>query len=143
MSIKTLNPYLNYNGDAAQAIALYERALGAKVEMIQHLGDMPAGTGAPPVAEADKKRVMHARLRIGGGLVMISDCPPGVTVPSGGNAFVMLDVDDVGDLERKFDALSAGGTVTMKPNDTVWGARFGMLKDAYGVQWMMNCELKK
>src|SRR6185369_15938178 len=60
MSIKTLNPYLNFNGTAAKAIKLYESALGAKTEAIQHFGDAP-GMNVP----ADQKgRVLHAVLRL-------------------------------------------------------------------------------
>src|SRR5262249_32940648 len=60
MAIKQLNPYLNFDGTAAKAIALYEKALGAKVDRVQKFGDMPGNT--PPET---KDRVMHASLRIG------------------------------------------------------------------------------
>ncbi|HTY54572.1 MAG TPA: VOC family protein [Candidatus Binataceae bacterium] len=46
-------------------------------------------------------------------------------------------------MPKKFEALAAGGKVTMQLQDTFWGARFGMLTDAYGIRWMFNCELKK
>jgi PhnB protein len=139
MPIKNLNPYLNFDGTAAKAIQLYERALGAKVEFVQHFGD---AKGMPVSPEA-KDRVLHASLRIGEGVIMLSDTMPGMTRSTGDNIHVSLTCEDVADTTLKFEALAAGGKVTMPLADTFWGARFGMLTDAFGINWMFNCELKK
>jgi PhnB protein len=139
MSIKQLNPYLMFNGTAAEAIRHYERALGAKAEHVLHVGDVPGMSAAPE----NKDRVMHAILRIGPGVLMMSDDQPGVQVPTETNTHVSLDFDDVADMERKFDALAAGGTVTVALQDTFWGARFGMLTDAFGIRWMFNSQTDK
>ena len=138
MSIKQLNPYLNFDGTAEKAIKLYEKALGAKTESLQRFGDIPGGN---PNSD-HKDRVMHALLRIGAGTIMISDTQPGMLFTPEGNVHVCLDFDDPADLTKKFDALAAGGKVTMPVEDTFWGARFGMLTDAYGVRWMFNCTLQ-
>jgi PhnB protein len=140
MAIKKLNPYLNFNGTADRAIKLYEKALGAKSENVMRWTDVP---GAPPATPETKDRIMHARLVIGDGVVMVSDTQPGTTVPAGGNTHVTLDFDEPGDMARRFDALAAGGKITMPLQDTFWGAKFGMLQDAFGIQWMFNCELPK
>ena len=79
MAIKQLNPYLNFNGTAEQAIKLYESALGAKADNVMRFGDQ-AGM---PVAPADKNRVMHAVLKLGAGTVMISDTMPNQPVSTG------------------------------------------------------------
>jgi PhnB protein len=139
MAIKQLNPYLNFDGTAAKAIALYEKALGAKTEGLQRFGDVQG----MPTAPENKDRVMHAVLHIGAGLVMISDGMPGVSVPTESNMSVTLDFDDTKEMEQRFDALAAGGKITMPLQDTFWGARFGMLKDAFGIQWMFNCQTGK
>jgi PhnB protein len=135
MSITELAPYLNFDGTAGKAIQLYERALGAKTEMVQRFADMP---GNQPASE-HKDRVMHARLRIGEGAIMISDTQPGTPLIVGNNAYVCLNFTDVAEMTRAFDALSAGGKVGMPLQDTFWGATFGFLTDAYGVNWMFNC----
>jgi PhnB protein len=137
MSIKSLNPYLIFDGTAEQAIKLYQKALGAQVE-----GDISRFGEAPPEARAPgaDNRIMHARLRIGEGLVMLSDAMPGKSPPKESNTHVTLDFDDVKDLNQRFDALAAGGKVTMPLEDTFWGARFGMLTDAFGINWMFNCQ---
>jgi PhnB protein len=140
MAISNLNPYLNFDGNAAKAVKLYESALGAKVETMSRFGDVPD----VPAAPEHQDRVMHAVLRLGErGLIMLSDTMPGMPFVKGTNAYVALHFDDVADMERKFAALAEGGQVGMPLNDTFWGARFGMLTDAFGVNWMFNCELKK
>lgn len=139
MPIRQLNPYLNFNGDAEQAIRLYESALGAKVEGLmrfEEVKDFPC-----PVDQ--KKKVMHALLHVGGGVIMISDCPPEQKVQPTAALSVCLQFDDVDDMKRRFDALAAGGKVTMPVQDMFWGATFGMLTDRHGVSWMFNCEKKK
>jgi PhnB protein len=139
MSIRKLNPYLNFDGTADKAIQLYQSALGAKVESIQRFGDIPGGNPAPE----NKNRVIHALLQLGEGALMISDSQPGVPVSPGSNIHVCLDFSDPADMTKKFQALSAGGKVTMPLQDTFWGAKFGMLVDAYGINWMFNCDLKQ
>lgn len=133
-----LNPYLNFNGTAEKAIQHYERALGAKVETIMRFGDVQ-DMDIPP---ENKNKVMHAMLQIGEGILMISDCPPEQPVAPGTNVTVTLHFDDVADMGKKFDALAAGGTVNEPLRDMFWGARWGMLTDAYGIPWMFNCETR-
>jgi PhnB protein len=140
MSIKNLNPYLNFDGTAAKAIKLYESALGAKVESVMRFGDAK-GMPVPPGSE---DRVMHASLKLGdGALMMLSDSMPNTPPPAGNNVHVSLDFDDVADMTKKFDALAVGGKVNMPLQDTFWGAKFGMLTDAFGINWMFNCEHRK
>jgi PhnB protein len=139
MSIKALNPYLMFDGTAEKAIQLYERALGAKAETVQRFGDIP-GMPAPP---EHKNRVMHAMLKLDQGVIMISDEQPGNTTRVGNNVHVCLEFDDVADMTKKFEALADGGKVVSPLQDTFWGAKFGLLTDAYGVNWMFNCTLKK
>jgi PhnB protein len=139
MAIRQINPYLNFNGTTEKAIALYERALGAKTGNIMRFGD----AGGMDIAPADKQRVMHAVLQIGAGVIMMSDSMPNAPVATETNVHISLDFDDVADMTTKFDALAAGGKVNMPLNDTFWGARFGMLTDAFGIRWMFNCEKKK
>lgn len=140
MAITGLNPYLNFDGTADKAIALYERVLGAKTEMIMRFGE---ATGME-VAEEHRDRVMHATLNIAGNRLMLSDVPPGQSVASSTAVHVALhfrdDLDEVGGM---FDALAQGGEVTVPLTDTFWGARFGALTDAFGIRWMFNAQLPK
>jgi len=140
MAIQKLNPYLNFNGTAEKAIKTYETVLGAKTENIMRFGDMQGMDVGPE----HKNRVLHAALQIGGGVLMLSDTMPNAPVStSPSNVHVCLQLDDPAETARKFDALAAGGKVTMPLADTFWGAKFGMLTDAFGIQWMFECRLKQ
>src|SRR5436190_1828515 len=103
-----------------------ESGRGGKTEGLMRFGDVPGMNVAPE----HQNRVMHARLRIGEGVIMISDTQPGMPVALEGNVHVCLDFDDVADMTKKFEALAVNGKVTLPPHDTFWGARFGMLTDA-------------
>jgi len=139
MAIHGLNPYLILDGTAEKAIRHYERALGAKVEGIMRYSEMPGEKVDP----AYVNQIIHAALQIGGGMLMVSDAGPGSQVASDTNVHVCLQFEDPTDVAKKFEALAEGGQVTMPLADTFWGARFGMLTDAYGIRWMFNAQLNK
>ena len=139
MSITNLNPYINFNGDAEKAIKLYERALGARSENVMRWSELPPGEGGN-VAPEHKNRIMHALLHVGDFELMVADTPPDQPAQVGNRSHVNLSFDDVSDMQKKFEALSSGGQVTMPIQDAFWGAKFGMLKDQFGVQWMFNCQ---
>ncbi len=133
-----LNPYIHFAGNAEEALNFYKDALGGEIVQLGRYGESPM-----PSDEDYKNKVMHARLIFDDNLVMVSDVFKGQTVTTGGNIQLSVDVDDVNQLEIVFNKMSMGGKVTMAPQDTFWGARFGMLIDKFGVSWMFNCELKK
>jgi PhnB protein len=132
-----LSPYLLFNGQAEQAVRLYERTLGAKLEGLSRFGDVP-GSETP---ELHKNLVIHAALRIGDSMLMISDAMPDKPVPTESNIQVCLQFRDTEEMAAKFAALAEGGRVEMPLQDTFWGARFGMLQDRLGIHWMFNCQL--
>jgi PhnB protein len=139
MALTGLIPYLNFNGTASDAIALYERALGAKVVFLQRFGDTPEMGATEDVAN----HVMHATLSVGGNTLMISDAMPGSPVGPGNNTHVCLQYDGIDDVDGHFAALSEGARVLMPLENTFWGARFGMLVDKFDINWMFNAELPK
>lgn len=140
MSIEALVPHLHFEGTCAEAIALYERALGATVVALMRWREMPGGGKDLPPEALDK--VMHARLQVGKAALLVADTVP--NAPSGprANGSLMLEFDDPEDMAKRFDALAHGGKVTMPVHDAFWGAKFGMLVDAFGVPWMFHCEKK-
>lgn len=68
---------------------------------------------------------------------------PGVSSQEGGNVTLSLNYTDVAEMEEQFTKMSDGETVTMPPEDTFWGAKFGMFTDKFGIKWMMNCNTTK
>jgi len=136
MSVQ-LNPYINFKSDAAEAIKMYESALGAKVENIMYWKDAPGD-----IPEDLKNRVMHCALRIGGNLLMLSDAPPNMPDNGHHGYGIAMQFDDAAAMSKAFDALAVGGKVTMPVSDAFWGSKFGMLTDKFGVEWMFNCPQK-
>lgn len=136
--MRGFNTYLNFDGNTREAMTFYKQCLDAELDM-QTFGDIPVG-GGPPGSE---NRVMHARLAKGGAVIMASDSVAGSKVVTGNNFFINIDCETVAEQDKYFKALSSGGTVMMPLQETFWGARFGMLSDKFGVQWMLNCELAR
>lgn len=137
MTIKAATPYLILNGKADEAIELYRTALRATPEALVRFGDMD---GSCPVAQ--RQRVMHAALRVGQALLMLSDGPGEGEIQKGGPVSVALDLDDADELKRVFDALASSGTVIQPIMDAPWGGLFAVVTDRYQVSWMFNCTAK-
>jgi len=137
--IREATPFLNFNGDCGAAIALYEQALGAVVE-VRSPWDPAMFEG--PVPEAMRDGVMYARLKVGDAPLEMSDVPPDMTVSWGTAGSVNLHFDDPDQLDRCFAALAEGGQIQMPVETMFWGARFGKLADRFGVQWMFHCQLE-
>jgi PhnB protein len=134
-----VNPYLFYNGNCEAALKFYQRVLGAEIEAMLTYDGGPADMPIPPDY---KKKVMHAKISIDGEVIMASDAPPGNFHPPQGFA-VSLQVEDPADAERRFKALSEGGTVRMQFAKTFFSRGFGMCVDQFGVPWMVNCPIEQ
>lgn len=139
MPVHSLIPHLHFAGDAARAIELYERALGAKTLSRMTWADMPGG--APPPGAADK--IMHAALEIGSARILLADRVEVSPEVPASNGTIMIEFDEPSEMDAPFAALGEGGKVTMALHDAFWGARFGMVTDALGVAWMFHCEHEK
>jgi PhnB protein len=136
--MKTLIPYLNFNGTCEQALNFYAEAFNGKVTMISRFGDGPM-----QVPDAQKNHVMHARFEAENIRFMASDGMDKDKVQPGGNVQLSIDFTDRAEMERVWAKLEKGGTVKMPLGDQFWGARFGMLEDKFGIHWMLNTENKK
>jgi PhnB protein len=137
--MEAIVPYLNFNGNAAEALAFYSKALEGAVLFQQTYGDSPM-----PVSEEQKGRIMHATFKAGDLTLMCSDTNDQMgPVTAGSNVSLSLNFSDVESIDKTFNALSEGGKITMPLQDTFWGARFGMITDKFGFNWMFNHDIKK
>jgi PhnB protein len=128
--------YLLFNGQCEEAFKFYEKVLGGKIEtMMTH-----AGTPAEPHTPAEwRDKILHARLSVGGQLLLGSDAPPNRQEKPQGFSVTVI-VKDVKEGERIFKELSENGVVRMGFEKTFFSAGFGMLVDRFGIPWMVNCE---
>ncbi len=132
-----ITPYLNFDGNGSEALQFYCKALDGQVLFQQTFGDSPMGAETP---EEFKNKLMHATFQCEAGSFMASDLPPGFEMKKGNNLSLSLHFDSVEKLEKAFNGLAEGGTVTMAPAETFWALRFGMLIDKYGFNWMVNMD---
>lgn len=129
--------YLFFEGRAEEAIAFYQQALGAELEMKMKFGESPEKECNPPGME---DKIMHAQIRVANTTIMLSDglCNEAPSYKGFSMALVNLSPDEA---ERYFNALAEGGTVNMPLTKTFWSPKFGMLKDKFGIGWMVvACE---
>jgi PhnB protein len=131
-----IEPYLFFEGRTEEALDFYRAALGAEVTALMRFSDNPEPQHNPPGSEG---KVMHANFTIGGSPVMASDgrC-------SGQGRFdgfaLSLAPPDAATAARWFAALEAGGETVMPLAETFWSPCFGMVKDRFGVTWMINLQ---
>ncbi len=133
MKIRSATPYLILGGKAVEAIALYERAFGARTEEIRRFGDVDDSC-----PEARRDHVMHAAVRLGEALLMLSDGPDDMPPPGAGRVSVALDFESAAELRRSFEMLAEGGNVIQPVFDAPWGDLFGVVTDRLGVNWMFT-----
>ena len=135
----TLDAYLFFDGNCAEAMRFYERTLGGKLDMMTHAQSPIAGQ-TPPGSD---NRIMHARLALADRSLMASDSMAGQ--PYGGMKGFSLSLiyPTTAEAKRIFDALAEGGQVTMPLQKTFWAEAFGMLTDRFGTPWMVNGNMAK
>lgn len=135
----TTNTYLNFNGNCEAAFNFYKSVFGGVFTYMSRFGEMPE-TEAYKVPEADKNKIMHVSLPIGISILMGSDTGGdwAPTFKQGNNFSISISADSKEEADSIFNALSAGGQITMPLANTFWGDYFGMLTDQFGINWMMS-----
>jgi PhnB protein len=134
-----LVPYLFFTGNCEEALNFYKGIFGGEIAELSRWKDMPNDAGGPPVTADTENRVMHARFESGSVKLMAGDATPGKTYGEGPIS-LSLGTTDVAEAQRVFDALAVGGKVEMPFSDMFWGAKFGMVTDKFGIDWMINCQ---
>jgi PhnB protein len=132
-----VQPYLFFNGHCDEAIEFYQKALGAEVMMLMRFKQAPDQSMIQP---GNAEKVMHARLRIGDAIVLVSD---GMCTgePQKFEGFSLtLSTSSAEEVDRRFNALAEGGQVRMPLDKTFFSPRFGMLTDKFGVGWILLVE---
>jgi PhnB protein len=137
MSKPYIQPYVFFNGRCEEAIEFYKKAVGAEVVMLMRYDDSPEPHQPGMVPDGWEKKVMHSTLRVGGSEIMASD---GNCEGGGGfeGFFLSLSVPDEAAAKQAYEALAEGGAPFMPLAKTFWSPCFGMLKDRFGMGWMVS-----
>ena len=139
--------YLNFQGNTEEAFNFYKSVFKTEFSMpVARMKDVPPMPGMPPLAEKEKNYVMHVTLPILAGIELQgSDMleSMGHKLKIGNNTTICLEPDSKEETDRLYNALAAGGSDTMAPQDMFWGAYWGTALDKFGIRWMFNFTYKK
>ena len=133
-----INVHLNYNGNAEEAFTFYKSVFGGEFSKITRLKDLESPDF--PVDEKDANKIMHIALPIGGNTLMANDVPSflGTVNENENRSKIAVSAQSREEADKLFNGLSADGTVEMPIQDSPWGSYFGMFRDKYGIEWMID-----
>ena len=130
-----LEPYLFFDGNCAEAMRFYEKALGGKMDMMMKASEAPESsehTAAKPDG------ILHAAVRVGDHRLLASDWMSPEPFPGQKGVSIAIGYATVEEAKRSFEALAMGGKVNMPMDKTFWVESFGMLTDKFGTHWMVS-----
>ena len=139
----TINPHINFNGNAEEAFTFYKSVFGGTFAKVVRFKDL-AGLEFP-VAEKDENKIMHIALPIGKtNMLMANDVPEflGKVNENENRSKISISTETKEEADKLFYGLSAGGQIEMPMTDSPWGSYFGMFRDKYGIEWMVEFDPK-
>ena len=133
-----INPYINFNGNTEEAFNFYKSVFGGEFASISRFKDM--ANDDFPVSEKEANKIMHISLPIGNNVLMANDVPEimGTTNELEHRSKIALTADSKEEADQLFYGLSEGGTVEMPIAESPWGSYFGMFRDKFGIEWMID-----
>lgn len=137
--MRAINPWINFNGNAEETMTFYKSVFGGEFSRVVRMRDL-AGPEFP-VADEDAEKLMLVALPIGEGSELIANDVPasmGTVSERENRSKIDLKTENSPEAERIFDALAAGGEIEVPFGESPWGTRFGMLRDRYGIEWIVE-----
>ncbi|MEZ4779130.1 MAG: VOC family protein [Flavobacteriaceae bacterium] len=135
-----INPYLHFNGNAEEAFTFYQSVFGGEFAMVVRFKDMPADPNYS-LSKKEAEKIMHIALPIGkNNVLMASDTPEsmGKHNEMETRTKISISAESKEEADQLFKGLSQGGTIEMPIADSPWGSYFGMFRDKYGIEWMVD-----
>lgn len=135
----TLNPWINFNGNAEEAFNFYKSVFGGEFTKVIRFKDLASSEFQ--VAEKEANKIMQIVLPINGTNMLIGNDVPeflGKVSENENRSKIHVHVDSKEEAERIFDGLSAGGQVEGPIGDSPWGTSAGMFRDKYGIEWIVE-----
>lgn len=134
-----INPHVNFNGNAEEAFMFYKSVFGGEFTKILRLKDLASSEF--PVAKKDENKIMHISLPIGKHNFLIANDVPEFLGPVNekeNRSKISISAESKEEADYLFNGLSVGGNIEVPINDTPWGSYFGMFRDKYGIEWIVD-----
>ena len=137
-----INPYINFNGNAEEAFNFYKSVFGGEFAKIIRFKDI--SSHEYPVAENDANKIMLIALPIGKNILMANDVPEsmGQVNENENRSKISISAESRAEADKLFSGLSAGGNVEVPIGDSPWESYFGMFRDKFGIEWMVDFDPK-
>lgn len=134
----TINPHINFNGNAEEAFEFYRSVFGGEFKKIIRLKDIASPDF--PVPDSEMNKILNISLPIGKNVLIANDVPEilGPVSENENRSKISVSADSREEADRIFVGLSAGGSIEMPMEDAPWGSYFGMLRDKYGIEWVIE-----
>ena len=135
----SINPYIHFNGNAEEAFTFYKSVFGGDFATILRFKDM--NFEGSPNSDKEAEKIMHIALPIGKhNVLMGSDTPEqlGKHSEMETRSKISISAESKEEADKLFNGLSAGGQIEMPIADSPWGSYFGMFRDKYGIEWMVD-----
>ena len=137
--MRTINPWINFNGNAEEAFTFYKSVFGGEFGKIIRFSDL-ASPGFP-IPENDANKIMRIALPVGKHNMLIANDVPEFMGPTNENenrSKILVSAESREEADKIFDGLSAGGEIEGPIGDTPWGTYAGMFRDKYGIEWIIE-----
>ncbi|BFG71363.1 VOC family protein [Sediminibacterium sp. KACHI17] len=133
-----INPHINFNGNAEEAFNFYKSVFGGEFAKVMRFKDLASDEF--PVAAHEANKIMHIALPIGNNVLMANDVPEilGRTNENENRSKIAISASSKEEADHLFNGLSAGGQIEMPISESPWGSYFGMFRDKYGIEWMID-----
>jgi len=133
-----INPHINFNGNAEEAFNFYKSVFGGQLSNIVRLKDI--ASPEHPIAEDEADKIMHIALPIGHNILMGNDVPAsmGRVNENENRSKISINTESREEADQIFNGLSAGGNIEVPIADSPWGSYFGMFRDKFGIEWMVD-----
>lgn len=134
----TINPYINFNGNAEEAFTFYKSVFGGEFAVISRFRDIASPEF--PVAEQEANKIMRIVLPIGKNILIANDVPEsmGRVSENENRSKIAITSESKEEADKLFIGLSTGGTVEMPIADSPWGTYFAMFRDKFGIEWTVE-----
>ncbi len=137
-----INTHINFNGNAEEAFNFYKSVFGGEFALIIRFKDMSGPEF--PIPEHEANKIMHIALPIGHNVLMGNDVPEslGRVDENENRSKISVSAESREEADKLFSGLSAGGNIEMPIDDSPWGSYFGMFRDKFGIEWMVDFDPK-